>query len=174
MELPIFQVCGHHIESIYIPFISKSNATLFPPSYPTSFIKNYTTHQKIASNRTNKNFRLRNFNHNINILVYLINGTCADYTDNDVSSTKKPLNTKLTEYLVGTGWRPSVAVFDALSFTGFTSMQLNHASGDIKEIYSSASFDSSSSTVVADDIDPREFTPFYWSAGNAPSMKPRS
>ena len=108
-----------------------------------------------ATMRSNKNFRTRIDNHNINQLILLCMGISPD----------KMIPTALGDTLATTKWRPiDRNIASAIKFRGFHSRMANHSFANIENIYERCvlevnSLDSTCS-LQQDDL-----LPFYWSAG---------
>lgn len=92
-----------------------------------------------ASARTYPKFRLKNWGHNVNMLVFFGTGNSVDL----------PRPSAITDFILTSTWEPSAGTLDAFFLTGFVRLDMNHSISHVRNEYASR-------------IDPMECIPFYW------------
>lgn len=106
-------------------------------------------HTASASARAFTRTRLRNFNHNINKLTDILCGNSPDHLK--ISPITVPL--------ILTRWRPKIEAFEAIHFSGFCSLAMNHRLEEFPEVFDNQQvLEDTSSSVDC-------LTPLFWSAG---------
>jgi hypothetical protein len=109
-----------------------------------------------ATARAYSRTRLRNFGHNINSFITLMNG------GKNIDNLINPEVTALTDFFLTTNWRPKPAAFEAVHFSGsLTQVPISHELAAFSQIYGKEVLAEHEHTLTEVD----DWTPLYWSAG---------
>jgi hypothetical protein len=109
-----------------------------------------------AASRDYARMRLRNFGHNINSFISVMNsGRNTDFCEGFFA---------MSDFFLTTKWIPKREAFEAIHFNGFISqLPVSHDLQMIEEIFGKANILNEKNQTTVD-----EWTPLYWSAGLIP------